>query len=153
VNRKLSLIITAAIFALAIIRGASAEESKTIERNGYQFYWSTKALVAGSSYTATGVLLGWDARSSGGNASFFISASTNSTAFVTLQNGTSSFYSLNQSSTIFLGSGDMVSDSFVRGTMINPIFYLSTLDAGASFYLDMSLLKKRDSEDPTGWGY
>ncbi len=141
-------IFAALIALLALGTGAAAQSpyTKTIEPYGYQQYFSSVTMSAqsSSSFTISGPMLGWDARVIGGTAQFKVSFSTNST--------NSGYYALIQSSTVFLASGDTVGDDTVRGNIINPIFFLSALDSGASFYIDISYLSRKDPQDPTGWG-
>lgn len=135
-----------ALAAIAMPARAQNPYTKTIEPVGYQMYFSsfTLAATASSSFTVIGQVMGWTASVRGGTASFKVAQSTNS-----LNSGS---YSLLISSTMFMASGDNVGEAQVRAQFINPIWFLQSLSAGASFYLDVSYLGRKDPQDPTGWG-
>ncbi len=139
-------ILAALLLALFLVAPARAQYSNTIEPYGFQMYYSSLTVTASatSSFTVTGQVMGWQASVRGGTASFKVAQSTNST--------NSGSYALIISSTMFMASGDNVGESQVRGQFINPVWFLQSLSAGASFYLDVSYLGRKDPQDPSGWG-
>ena len=129
---KIAVIAALALAALGI---SNAATFKTIESPGVQMNYSARASDI-SSHTVVGYVTSWSVTAIGGAADFEVKHSTIGTGD---QN-------VNLSSTIYVLSGQSVSDTSV-GMMKNALILITRIDQpGATVYVDMTYLKARSPE-------
>lgn len=115
---------------LAVGMVANARDWKNKESYGIQQYYSNKSSDATVFYTY-GYLMSWSAKSAGGVSTFKI------------QHSTGTDFAVQTSSTIYLASGDSISD-VPLGVIYNAtITLVSITQPGATFFFDASVLQPR----------
>lgn len=111
---------------------AQAQTFQTIEAPGVQINYEARTSVV-SSHTVSGYLLSWNVSAVGGTADFVVKHSTIAAADP----------NVNVSSTIYVLSGQSVSDKAV-GRMKNAMILITRIDTpGTTVYVDMVYLAPR----------
>ena len=124
-----ALILAMALLCLAA--KSQAIETKTLETIGVEQRYAARSSIV-SSHTVSGFGLSWSVYAVGGAADLIVKHST------VVAGG----YAASTSSTIYVLSGQNVSDKFY-GLVKNPILLISRIDAATTVYVDIGYLSPR----------
>ena len=121
----------AALSLASFVYQARGQEFKTIEARGAQRLYSSRT-TSRSSHTVSGILLSYSVAATGGSITFVIKHST----------VTGGDQNVNVSSSVYVSTGAAVGDR-AYGVMVNPLILITSLDAAATAYIDISYFAPR----------